>query len=1144
MESKLPVDLNHAAAETMTKVASEANALAVAKPTEDGTAAQLAIVGTGDDMLARFEALSQLFRSEVEGLVGQEQAASKQTSEEFQRRIAELEEAVTNDTVLATRIANRLRAFMGKHQRSCLERVFGTADLLAEPETHSVSELEQIIEAFMSVNEQEQHPELLAARGQICQLEECLAGREDEMKVLREELAVARALKSQEERELCEFSKLREKESELQELRIQFSQVRFQCEEFQTSHKMLLAQTSQTESALADRSRKLATLRRQIEEGVEHCRLLSNENNTLRLQLGKDSEYVKAVQPPADPLSYISKLGTLGVELQQEERRLLDDLESMLLKFPGLLVDSDNCRKWCGVHISRQAVVYRSFLHLLQDSRQDSTTGIDMEFVSRAQEVDAAWLQQEEEMRAADAVFQEQEQSFAEQWEEKRLQITQERDAKIKQLSEQAEKAQTKAENQLLLQQARLFGQRMDTEIERLWEEQRKERDLRWEEHNNSKKDNRQRLKDESLAVQQHVEIASTTSERFEDMAKMRLAGVEDAWVRKVEKASAVNAALLRDGDLARLLHACGLQQPSIPAVGSMYAGVAQVAERLEDLVAVRLQNRQQLREELEAHNLQQLKACVEKFVQKEGAQRKTTGVSSTDEEKAPEYTQAIGIQALLGAQQHRVVADTVRRQFHDFLLLVRIASLSAVRLLPKDAAQGFASRSTKLDLPLPPPELSTCAGIDLPSALDANAVTTCPENNTQSAPASTAEVCADELLEGRFLYDGLLRRLLERGLSPLQAQHREEMLKIKRAHAREVRLVLQHLCQMEGQAVDKVIEQDVSEFRCQIMAKLTDDYEFQLCEERRQLSEQLEQDADFSVQEYQRRLLQEELAALTERRKWLTERIIVLQSHGATSAGDRAVLHHLRSELRACEARFEKCDREKGSVSTDGVTGTSAPPATVDTSHSQRLPPKPAPRPPAPPSAAVPPVTPRSQFCNPRVADVAETQNGKTDSVVPPVWRSSNLASNRRPPTLAQPCSPTSVRLGPKSPRQARSHSPSCGGAKPRGENKKEALPFHDRRFAADAAGVRANTGDAKASSRSWSASKLPDVLPPIQPASARQSSTLVDVCKGGEDAALHGNCPRQTAGDGVTVPAAASVGRARLPPVPAPRHANGRVA
>merc|ERR1719174_153366 len=61
----------------------------------------------------------------------------------------------------------------------------------------------------------------------------------------------------------------------------------------------------------------------------------------------------------------------------------------------------------------------------------------------------------------------------------------------------------------------------------------------------------------------------------------------------------------------------------------------------------------------------------------------------------------------------------------------------------------------------------------------------------------------------------------------------------------------------------------------------------------------------------YQRQIAEEERTALRDRRKWLTERLVVLQSQGAGCPGDRAVIQHLRSELRACELRFEMRDRE-----------------------------------------------------------------------------------------------------------------------------------------------------------------------------------------------------------------------------------------
>ena len=54
---------------------------------------------------------------------------------------------------------------------------------------------------------------------------------------------------------------------------------------------------------MVEKSRKAMDLVRQVEEQSEQCRLLSNENNTLRLQLGKDSEYAKVMKSPDDPLS-------------------------------------------------------------------------------------------------------------------------------------------------------------------------------------------------------------------------------------------------------------------------------------------------------------------------------------------------------------------------------------------------------------------------------------------------------------------------------------------------------------------------------------------------------------------------------------------------------------------------------------------------------------------------------------------------------------------------------------------------------------------------------------------------------------------------------------------------------------------------
>ena len=44
--------------------------------------------------------------------------------------------------------------------------------------------------------------------------------------------------------------------------------------------------------------------------------------------------------------------------------------------------------------------------------------------------------------------------------------------------------------------EAKLYGQRIDGQLERAWEEQRKERELRWAQHQHQKQELRQKIKD------------------------------------------------------------------------------------------------------------------------------------------------------------------------------------------------------------------------------------------------------------------------------------------------------------------------------------------------------------------------------------------------------------------------------------------------------------------------------------------------------------------------------------------------------------------------------------------------------------------------------------------------------------------------
>jgi len=570
-----------------------------------------------------------------------------------------------------------------------------------------------------------------------------------------------------------------------------------------------------------------------------------------------------------------------------------------------LATGSENCRSWCEAQVSRQCSLYRSFLHLFQDLRHDTPGGLDIDFVSKTREVDEAWLQREEEMRGSDAAFHECEKGLTKKWEEKRLELTAERDVKIKQLMEQAERSQTRAEKQLLMQQAKLFGQRMDTQIERAWEDQRKERDERWAQHSQAKQESRQVFKDRSLMMQQEAEGVASAADRFQDMARARLGGPEDTWARNVEKFSTVSASALKGHGLFECLKAAGLLSPVLPKEGTQFAGINTVAEAVEDLMSARVDDRKGACKEFEEHTLQQLRHCVERFIQHEGMQQQKKNPKPGDDiDKPQEYTHAVTIQSLLHARQHRVVADTMRRQFHDFMLVLRMASLSAVHLLPEGIAKSFSSRDAKLDLPSVPAELKQdlasggSSGYRASDAVDQLGV----EDN---------EVLKAEQVEGQFMYDALMRRLLERLLTPMHSKHRDELLDLKRSHAKEIRQSLQHLCQLEPACVDKSTELDIEEYKTQIKTKLLSDCEYHVCEERRSLSEQVDAEVDMHVRIYQHQIAEEERSALRDRRKWLTERLVVMQAQGAGCPGDRAVIQHLRAELRACELRFEMRDRE-----------------------------------------------------------------------------------------------------------------------------------------------------------------------------------------------------------------------------------------
>lgn len=873
--------------------------------------APVAIGDMDSDMMAKFEALSRAFKSEVETLFGQEKETAREDIDKMRERIVTLEAALVEERSQVSAIGCAIHAFVAAHQETQLEKLFSSND--AAVSFHGPQEakaLRSLVDSFLEVNSGTVRPELAQAEHKISELQLRAQADAEEMEQLREALAVAKQLKSQEERELAEFKALRDKESEVQTTKIEAEQLQAQCEALREELRQRDNRAAQHNASLKEKSDKVISLVKQLEQQGEQLRLLSDENNTLRLELGRDVEYLKAITPPPDPLSYKCSAGSLSEEFVTEEERLSEDLRAQLVKFPGLAASGGHCRQWCDLHLARVGEIHKSFLHRLQDYKASFPEDVHVEFISPTQEAEGGWSQQEERLRQADAMFQESEKEHTQKWEEHRLKLTSERDAKVRQLLEQAERSQSKAEKQLLLQQSTLFGQRMDRQIEQAWEEQRKERDARWAAHQDVRQKARQKHKDLTLSAQQRSEDIASASGRFQDMAKSKLASAEDAWLRKSEKEAAVSPATLKTIDLAACLLAasgdgCG-EDPKLPPKASQHTGVGIIVDRVEEMLKSRVERRRHLRHELEQQSLQHLRTCVEKFIVREAAQQKAARAGG-EEEVPPEYSQADVISALLRMRQHRHLGEVLRRQFFDFLLTLRVAVLAAMWLLPEDAAKALGAQvgvgQTQL-WDLPPPQL----GCVKPGA-DGRAS---GSRELDGVPGQAGGSLSqdDAAVEGNYLFNNICLRVLERSLTVLAAQHRDELLELKRSYAAEQRIALQTLCQCECEKVAQALSIDIAEYEVQVSTRLLADCEYHLSEERKQMANQVKTDVAVDIARYKRQLQEEEQSILHGRRKWLTERLIVLQA-SAPSPGDRALVQRLRQELHACESKIAQHDNE-----------------------------------------------------------------------------------------------------------------------------------------------------------------------------------------------------------------------------------------
>ena len=172
-------------------------------------------------------------------------------------------------------IATSLLGYVAEHQADQLVTVFGSEELPGRLDVNA-KELRPLVDAFLAVHAGAVRPELEAAHRQTRELQTSLDAALSEIARLREELMEARVLKTQEERDLAEFQALRQKESELQESRMETQHLQVQLEELRTQERQWLTKSMQHEALLRGKSDKIIELVRKLEEQGEKVRVVTS----------------------------------------------------------------------------------------------------------------------------------------------------------------------------------------------------------------------------------------------------------------------------------------------------------------------------------------------------------------------------------------------------------------------------------------------------------------------------------------------------------------------------------------------------------------------------------------------------------------------------------------------------------------------------------------------------------------------------------------------------------------------------------------------------------------------------------------------------------------------------------------------------
>jgi len=582
-------------------------------------------------------------------------------------------------------------------------------------------------------------------------------------------LSEARATKTKEEVQCEAFKHVRLKDAEIQELKRRVAEEEWDVEKAQKANAESESFLAQKEAEVVKTKNEVVQLKYELEEQVGELKFLAEENQQLRLEFDEDACF----RPWKE-------------ETRAEVEILRSELEEVLAKLPHTR-PIDSLLPW--IHLARDSIARRHATDAFRFQQQRKAY-VSSTWISP---VDGGIQSDGSEMKRREELYFNEESNLQRSFEIEKENIVKERDEKVAQLLAAVEKKFTgNAQKQTLLKQAKLFAQRLDAKITRRAEEFLKRKRHFYEVF----------LKDKRGLAKSHRDETTFTDmlDRFEEGAKTRLQSLEEEYFRTIDRETQVSPSVLKYATPYDFT--CHLDVKKDPV------SLSWIEDACVKMLDQRVQLRSKLKKEMENNSLLQLRATHEDFRVKE-CKRQSKGVFVGSR-----------IVSLLHFRQQRVSRDLCKRQFFDYLLLLRFCQVAAQDLLFLDKIP---------DYPAPG----------------------CESDETGNALVKLIHIARRVCME----------------------LHKAEFRAILREGIKEVRTAVQSLCQNEPDLVDEIMSEELNlmslNLRYNLLAERTDE----IREMQKLQEEEVEEEVDRRLGCFVRDILSEERETLEARKTFLEDK-------------------------------------------------------------------------------------------------------------------------------------------------------------------------------------------------------------------------------------------------------------------------------